>query len=48
MKNKAVEEGIKKARRSLFQYGTIDAFQGVCHDVVGSCVMLVVREIVCG
>lgn len=42
MTNRAVEEGIKKARRSLFQYGAIDAFQGVCHAVVDSCVMLVV------
>jgi len=42
MTNRAVEEGIKKARRSLFQYGAIDAFQGVCRAVVDSCVMLVV------
>ena len=42
MTNKAVEEGIKKARWSLFHYGAIDAFQGVCHAVVDSCVMLVV------
>jgi len=28
MANRAVEEGIKKARRSFFHYGTIGVFQG--------------------
>ena len=44
MANRAVEKGIKKARRSFFHHGAIGVFQGglsplSSHAVVESCVM---------